>query len=538
MASAQVQGIQTLRAWVEEIVECCDLNLRAGADCSLCNWAYADVVDYHAQMGFAAYETEVSPPSDGLDSLCLCSYDYQVNSAEHALSTGAVNMSVSFSTLDLPGIGTLSATDIFSFLSDLGEFYAAEGTAFYAALSDQTMFCSSSDDGPSALRGGSGASVGHDEIEAAFRACEVGVWYNVLYTDHTATLAVKVKGIDVEGAMWLLNLISVNEDFVEGALFAASIFSLRQSDPAINYDRCLELFVILENDPDALLNGCLNQNSGIDIEEYSDLLNFNIPQGSLNYLNGLGEGFNNQPIGNGSSALTNVDYFGVEITVLPDINGDGVEDSVAEIFEAIRANFTVLASGSVDNFEPVCPGGPTTSVWWKFEPYTIGVDDVKWMSSEPLNSLFFIDAGAGSWLANLFADEGAVITSQFTDGCCWIFSTIQTPLSGSQPLAGNRQFGLRVNSNGNIEFYTRAVDRARLPLFMHMWSSQWNDCGDQDYYNIGVETWSNLQIQVRNFLMAHGGQAIQNEPLYERVNFYELRQRLRSPTPVSFVSCD
>jgi hypothetical protein len=241
IASAEVQGIQALRGWVEEIVECCDLNLRAGAGCSLCSWAYADVVDYHAQMGFATYETEVSPPSDGLDSLCLCSYDYQVNSAEHVLSTGAVSMSVSFSTLDLPGVGTLSATDIFSFLSDLGEFYAAEGTAFYAALSDQTMFCSSSGDGPSALRGGSGASVGHDEIDAAFGACEVGVWYNVLYTDHIATLAVKVKGMDVEGAMWLLGFSNQHSGRQDASEFAKLVF-----DAAANNFEGEDLLVLID----------------------------------------------------------------------------------------------------------------------------------------------------------------------------------------------------------------------------------------------------------------------------------------------------
>ena len=78
---------------------------------------------------------------------------------------------------------------------------------------------------------------------------------------------------------------------------------------------------------------------------------------------------------------------------------------------------------------------------------------------------------------------------------------------------------------------------------MQPWA--WN-CDDDTYYNIAHETWKNLMLKAGAFINQFGGQVVY-EPGYSepainitkaRINYNELDGKLKSNTPVNFISCE
>lgn len=94
-------------------------------------------------------------------------------------------------------------------------------------------------------------------------------------------------------------------------------------------------------------------------------------------------------------------------------------------------------------------------------------------------------------------DDAAVITSK-SDKWSWIFSPVTIGLAspGTHPVSGNRQFGIKTGGSSSIvqaTFYTRAVDRALLPL-----------AGDLAYEK-GHELWVSFIKSVKAFIQANQG---------------------------------
>ncbi len=213
---------------------------------------------------------------------------------------------------------------------------------------------------------------------------------------------------------------------------------------------------------------------------------------------------------------------------------DGMADTHDQIYQAIRDNFTELSEGSALITETNCPN-PISSfnASWKFIPYDNQVDLPKW-NSRTIGAIFFIDAEADNPLANVISDNGAVITTQEST-CSWIFSTITSPRSQSQPFSGNRQFGLRTNDEGNLEFFTRAIDRAHTTDMLKLLSILKSKCDEEDYFDVGERTWINLQNKLADFL---GPAANIKEPSSVQLDFEMVYEKLKSDSPVSFVQCE
>ena len=289
----------------------------------------------------------------------------------------------------------------------------------------------------------------------------------------------------------------------------------------------------LQKDPMFLIKNCGGEN--IDPDDYSHLFNHSLPQSCMDRLNNLGSDFYYQDLDNAHTPTINLDHFSVEINQIPDFDQDGNPDDVGVLFQKIRENFLDLASGNKDGFQSNCTIGGNPDIWWQFQDYP-GFDPSssdQWLGTDPVSTIFFIDAGAEGF-ANLFADPGAVIVSDLTE-CCWIFSTIATPGSKSQPFSGHRQFGLRTNENGNLEFFTRAVDRVKLPPFMRILIN--DACSFEDYYDIGYETWSNLTTEVQQFVGDNGGQADLHRWDFIRPDYKELLNQLKTNLPVD-INCN
>lgn len=325
--------------------------------------------------------------------------------------------------------------------------------------------------------------------------------------------------------------LSFEEEIIEG------FNKVLEEIPTARLDRYMELMDLVEDNPWALLQDCLQQN-GLDIANYQYLYNHTIPQECQDRLNVLGDDFQNQPLDEGNAAVANVDYYGVEITARPDINNDGNPDTDAEIFQAYKENFTILASGSKEDFQFNCDipfnSNNQANVGWDFIPYYAN-DIYLWNSTNPLTAIFKIDA----WAEVPFgiADDGAIMISEYTSNY-WIGSTIQTTFSDTQPFSGNRQWGLLTNQSGNLELYARAVDVARVDDWIRRSPLTGEECEDLDYYNIGDATWSNLQQEIKQFIIDNGGQAQVIEPNYARFDKEKIEEILESNDSIDQILCD
>ena len=80
------------------------------------------------------------------------------------------------------------------------------------------------------------------------------------------------------------------------------------------------------------------------------------------------------------------------------------------------------------------------------------------------------------------------------------FTTVQTPfsLTGTHPVSGNRDFGLKVDTDGWI-FYTRGADRATEPAAFL--------ASDILTFPKADQLWRSLQAKMAAYVIANGGAA-------------------------------
>lgn len=317
------------------------------------------------------------------------------------------------------------------------------------------------------------------------------------------------------------NFLSSNDFQLTSKSLVYDFLSITTEVLNSKFERYLELTLLISDNPWALIQDCAQQ-SGMDTSNYIDLYNHTIPQECQTRLDNLGFGYSNQPISMGNVPCANVDYYGVEVTNYPDFNNDGNPDTEAEIYQAFREKFTDLASGEKDDFQFSC-NVPTDNdnighISWEFLPYN-DYDLNLWNSQQnPITAIIGIDGGSNEFDFDLASDDGAIMISQY-DNNSWIGSTITTPITGSQPFSGNREWGWLINQNGNLEFFTRAVDVAKVSALVKALSFGSDPCQQDTYYNIAEVTWTNMQDEIKEWIENEGGgQASINTPKAVRID--------------------
>ncbi len=535
-SQVEISGMEELKSWILTMIECCD----SGAsyqhnECSLCAWKVTDILQFYEALKFQKDSCMISQGNLQIDdSSCICSFNYNIE-LQHYINPNIEVTQVSFIHELTYNEEVITIDNIYNFLIKFGEKFASNNKRFYAAITDQSIFCT---DAPSARTEGrkvQNTIVNIDQIETKFKASEIGIWISLLYTSSESYIAIKTKGVDVSLIQWALPFSAKYDSSDEIVDYIKTINQMRKFDPYIRLDRSEELYNLVVQNPHALLRDCMQENN-IDPQDYIDLFNHSLPQSCIERLDTLGDGFYYQNLDNAHSPTVNMDYYSVEIFINPDFDNDGAEDNNNTLFYKIRENFLDLASGSDESFNSYCIFGGAPNIWWEFKDYPglTPSSSAQWLGNHPISTIFLIDAG-GSGIATLVADLGAVIVSDMT-GSCWVFSTIVTPESGSQPFSGHRQFGLRSNSNGNLEFFTRAVDRVKLPRLMK--ALLINDvCSYKDYYEIGDATWYNLMNEVTQFILNNGGAAAMNRRDHIRLNYEEIKQVLKSNSPID-INCN
>lgn len=336
----------------------------------------------------------------------------------------------------------------------------------------------------------------------------------------------------------------------EAILIGKEFFDILCELPDAKFIRFKELKEILKDNPWALIENCAEQN-GLDTSDYLNLYNLPFPEecsSRLNLLSTLtGTGstppYRHQPITAGNVPLANIDYYGVEVTSYPDFNNDGIDDSEAEIYQAFREKFIDIASGEVDDFQFSCniPGNPTNTadITWEFVPL-FDSDASDFISNDPIASIMLIESEAEGLLPSIANDEGAVIVSEFTNND-WTISTITTQFNGTQPFSGNRQWGWLINNNGNLEFFTRAVDVARISKIFNVAPGTDTECQQDSYYGIAEATWDNMQQEIKDWINSpesNGGQASIIPKTAIRVDKSKIEELLKSNQTIEEINCD
>ncbi len=300
----------------------------------------------------------------------------------------------------------------------------------------------------------------------------------------------------------------------------SNFLALKQQNDNYKVDRFIELYTLLEEDPEALVENCITEE---DLSFWVDLLTFQIPQVCEDKIDALGNGWANQPLEDGDGTTVNLDYYSITIDQLPTRpNGSSFEE-IDEFFQYFRLNFYDFIDQNISHFQ--------------FFPEPFNDEDL-WSSTSPLTSIFTIDISAGP-----ASDDGAVICSSI-DGCCWVFSTIKTPQwglngnnDGFHPVSGNRQFGYITNGD-TYTIYTKGADRANKHDWLNLFSFIFDE--EQEIYNGGHNCWVSLMESIENYTQSNGGvvASVYNNDGNLKPKWEIIKNLLQGIEPITVIPCN
>jgi len=235
---------------------------------------------------------------------------------------------------------------------------------------------------------------------------------------------------------------------------------------------------------------------------FQNVGSFKLPQALKNRIDSINNLFpfgNNSPLSmyqqtleNADGTVVNCDFYPIVINSLP--NGF----TAKSLLEYFRLNINLFS-------EPVCT----------FEPYKFNFFSNSFADTGRWYSPYESSAGAIVHL-DIAGNDGSVILSRYRnqigttgnyENHNFIFSTLNSPLDFSHPVAGNREFGI-YNTPDNPNqyfFYTMGVDRINnryLDLFF-----------SRTVFNGGDSLWTNAQREMIEFINQNGGSASLGNPL-------------------------
>lgn len=265
---------------------------------------------------------------------------------------------------------------------------------------------------------------------------------------------------------------------------------------------------------------------------FQDLTSYNPPQSVKdriqNIINTNGA-FNTgnlflQTINNAKGGVVNCDFFPINITTLPTINGQTqTPEQFLEYFRLHMNDF--ISPTSIVSFNPYINHGLDETARWNLP----GPSSLATLIHIPL-----VAVNDGTVIESGYSITGPPTNSSFT------FSTMHSPEDDYHPVSGNRRFGIYKSASGNDVFYIAGVDRIstngiRLGNFLA-------SIVNQDGFTNGDILWRDIQTNLLNFINSHGGSANKfsglpdlvvrpdwsdvEQYLKKQIDYQELRRRL------------
>jgi RHS repeat-associated protein len=200
-----------------------------------------------------------------------------------------------------------------------------------------------------------------------------------------------------------------------------------------------------------------------------------------------------QSINEAVGTFVNLDYFSINIEVMPEI--PGYEKNTPEnLLNYIRLNINDFLDGK--NFTPF-----------------MDEDAKRWQSDDYKNSIIHIDMGANSINPFSNLDDGSVIVSAKSNRY-WVFTTIQIVGDWQHPVSGNRKFGIEESASGYV-FYTRGADRTTGILDNNLAPT---------VFSKGEDLWNELMKNLVTFINTNGGKASVNAPIISRPEWSKFKR--------------
>ena len=238
-----------------------------------------------------------------------------------------------------------------------------------------------------------------------------------------------------------------------------------------------------------------------------------------------------QAIQDAQGLAVNLDYFGVNMSQLPTVNG--VQLTVPQFLEYIRTN--------LNDFVP--PGQPT------FNPQTLLSGEVTRWQNHELGSIVSIliplDNGSVT-LSDYSTDPYGLATS-------WKFSTLHDPFNGGHPVSGTREFGISTypgysyvdylnmahSTPTTYTFYIQGADRinSRLGEIAGSLKNGTLNPSQAFQFQAGDALWSGLIGNVAKFIDdpshgGHAGGAIISPAITNRPQWDDVIKALQNGTPL------
>lgn len=120
----------------------------------------------------------------------------------------------------------------------------------------------------------------------------------------------------------------------------------------------------------------------------------------------------------------------------------------------------------------------------EFDPYS-AADRTRWEGPSPVGAIFNLD---------IIGPDNAAVVGSLVEPRRFRFTTIETPDTGSHPVSGHREFGVRPEGDAHV-FYTRGADRSTLGI------------AETLIFAGGDSLWKSFQRKLAAFINANGGAA-------------------------------
>ncbi|MCQ0112474.1 hypothetical protein [Zhouia amylolytica] len=267
---------------------------------------------------------------------------------------------------------------------------------------------------------------------------------------------------------------------------------------------------LLEENPFKIIEIDCNQ-----IQKWQALAQHIAPQSIQNKIDNLPSSFFNnfeiQSLEDANGTIVNLDYFGVNISNLPNDPNTGQQFNPDGFLDYIRRHFNNFIEGST--FEPYCEISSMCET-----------ETNLWNSSNPLSSIIYID---------IPMDDGVVICSKYANSY-WYFMTLNAPYAGNHPVSGTRQFGYEQNSNGSYNFFVRGVDRFESNIAENLAYV----IGNGNPFFGADNLWSSFQQKINQFVNNNSGSSNIIPAITNRPDWNKIEQVLNGEKSTSEIGCD
>lgn len=183
----------------------------------------------------------------------------------------------------------------------------------------------------------------------------------------------------------------------------------------------------------------------------------------------------------------NIDLLEVRVSRLP--SGQSAEDLIRHI----RVNMARFVNPTLTRFD-----------------FYAASDATKWRGSRPEGAVFNL---------RIPGDNAAVVASMVRPRK-WRFTTIETPVTGSHPVSGHREFGIRETDDDGFIIYTRGADRFTYPSAL--------GALETPAFAVAERLWRSFQEKVADHVNSNGGSARVLTPFRRHFSWRDTSRALSS----------